>query len=267
MPKELADYLPESITQFGAQTYQLIFDPATPAEFLPRLVDKALHSGRVFRLTEMLLDRIDPEGAQFDLSLAASIAYLHDIGRPEELLTTGNLGTSDFDHGKRGAEMIEASGLNLDGCNFTAEMIAVVVGQHNQFAVNGIGPDLLPYLQLIRDADKVDNLLLVKGDYLQSLGMQMSQFENSSEISPAVWERFIDPEETLVLNGEVRTFADRLLFLLSWFHELYYPQTLAYLVEEKIPERIFALMEELGIEERRIETAKQVFSQQSGLRF
>jgi hypothetical protein len=37
------------------------------------------------------------------------------------------------------------------------------------------------------------------------------------------------------------------------------------LVEEKIPERIFELMEDLGVEAVTIQEAKRVFSRQSGI--
>jgi hypothetical protein len=212
------------------------------------------------------LERIDPEQAQFNWGLAGSMAYLHDIARPGELLGTGGYGiSSTYNHGEEGRRMILEAELDLEGYPFTPEMIAVGVAHHSPRDVNGVSPELLPYIWLIRDADKLDNLLLVNGDYWAHLQSYAPHLVPSPAITPLVWRQFSDPRLVSIHNSHIRTFGDTLLFILGWFFELHFAETVEYLVRERVPERIFELMEDLGVEAVTIQEAKRVFSRQSGI--
>ena len=117
---------------------------------------KEVHSRNVCDIMGRLADAAGL--AAGEATLAVAVALLHDVGRFEQYRHYRTFRDSEsINHALLGLQILRREGV-LDGLPpLERRTITAAIGLHNVFKVpDGLPEHLLRYVQLIRDADKLD---------------------------------------------------------------------------------------------------------------
>ncbi len=170
-----------------------------------------------------------------DLSLAEAAALLHDVGRFEQYrqYRTFRDGIS-VDHGAFGVEILLDSDILAGFDPRDRRIVLACVGSHNCFRLRKrITGEVLAFLRLVRDADKLD-IWRIFADYYR---------KPADERSPAIGQDLPDRVRCSlhicekVMRREpvrlscARTLNDFKLVQLSWVFDLAYPSSFRLLRE------------------------------------
>jgi len=178
-----------------------------------------------------ILKRAVVEEMQFILPFVIT-ALTHDVARPQEAIETGaHTNQHGFNHGKIGADMIANSPLNEMGIP-EFERIIAAVRQHGQIKAD----DSDCFTLIIRDADKMASLAEIEeasGRTFSSLTIGFSEDVLSCFLAG---KRF--------RTNQIKTRADRIVLLLSWYIDLNYDVTKELFFEERIDQRCLEILKE-----------------------
>ena len=106
-----------------------------------------------------------------DINLAILIAYLHDLGRFEELKTMSGFDSVRNDHALFASKILFEGGLIRDFIEDDSydEIIRKAIENHNKLAIEpGLNERELLHAKIIRDADKLDNFRVNKVSSIES---------------------------------------------------------------------------------------------------
>ena len=193
----------------------------------PLLQLKAKHSRRVADEARML--SADLGWSASERNVAEALGLLHDIGRFSQFLKYHTFADSaSVDHGEYGwtvtGRTAWLSGLTIK----EREAILNGIRYHNRRAIpEEISPQSLPFLRLIRDADKLDIfrvvLEAVERDGFRDLLQMLPGVVLDRSVSPQVIKEIEDHRRCSLSN--VRSLGDFLLMQLSWVYNLNYIPT------------------------------------------
>ncbi len=149
-----------------------------------------------------------------DINLAMLIAYLHDLGRFEELKTMSSFDSVRNDHALFASKILFEGGLIRDFIddNSYDEIIRKAIENHNKLNIeDGLNDRELLHAKIIRDADKLDNFRVNKVSSIESrFPNKFKTIEefNDSKISDNVYNS--------ILNNECVDIHDRVYPLDYW---------------------------------------------------
>jgi hypothetical protein len=183
------------------------------------------------------------EGLEDDrLLLAETVAILHDVGRFEQYHQFRTFRDSvSVNHAALGAEIIREIDLLADLFPHEREVVNHAVECHNAFTIpkNSLG-DQLFFLQLLRDADKLDIWRVFIENYEQPVEKRSAVvelgFPNEPHCSQEVLEMVARRE--LVPLSSVRTLSDFKLVQLSWVFDLTFPESYRIIAERDLVRQI-----------------------------
>lgn len=205
---------------------------------------KEIHTGRVVDNMRAIVS--DSPAAPQDALLAQAVALLHDVGRfPQYARYKTFLDSASENHGALGARVLAEAGILSHLPQREREIIAHSVKFHNAYALPDLGNrEVLPFLMLIRDADKLD-IWRVFIEYYETpvegrpsavgLGL-LDRNEYSGEIVSC-----IEKGRTASLSM-IRTFHDFKLMQLSWVYDLNFRASFRILRERAYLGRITATL-------------------------
>ena len=161
------------------------------------------------------------------------IGLYHDIGRFEQLSKYNTYYDNDnFDHGKVGCEIINKLNIKQP----IKEIMSVCTYEHNKFEISkNYDNNLLKYIKLIRDADKLD-IFRVYFKYYKGK-KYMPGYQPILEISDSVVE-CIENEKVVDYN-KLKTVLDFKCIQFSWIFDINYPKTIELIKENKYLERLY----------------------------
>lgn len=168
---------------------------------------------------------LDREG----LMLAETIALLHDVGRFEQYRQYRTFRDSvSVNHAALGAEIIREIDLLADLSPRERDLVNDSVETHNLFAIpKKIQGEHRFFLQLIRDADKLDIWRVFTEFFEQPEGERSSvaglDFPDRPECSQEVLDKVANGE--IVRLSSARTLNDFKLVQLSWVYDLTFPES------------------------------------------
>lgn len=174
--------------------------------------------------------------------LAETIALFHDVGRFRQYSEYRTFRDSDsVNHGMLGAEIIVEEKI-LEA--LTAEERDIIIRSvrfHNAFSIPDIdSPEIILFLKLIRDADKLD----IWRVFFEYFGKSASERSSSVALGfPDVPEYSEDVlscifEKRLVALSMIKTLNDFRLTLLSWVFDLNFKASLNMVIENDYVNRI-----------------------------
>lgn len=179
-----------------------------------------------------------------EVILAEGCGRLHDIGRFPQYEYYGSFSDADtMGHGTAGRRTMEAEGLpeRIDSGDWAC--IACAVEYHNR--KTGDIPADLPadaqrLLKIIRDADKLDIMDLalqsiIRDGFLELPDM-LPHIRLSRELTPDIIEEMRKGKSISISN--LRTLADFLVMLASWFYDLNYAPTGRLALSRNILQRL-----------------------------
>lgn len=209
--------------------------------FYETLNHKFRHSVAVWQAGRQIMAQtpeLSDVSPQFQL-LAEQALLFHDVGRFQEAVcryqaelqnTPMDLLSNQCDHGQIGYDLLK----NMPPYNDLRILLAIkchgkmmeevrTSDLWQQAEQSPLGKDAEKILYLVRDADKMANLRVIKQNnhlkedlFFKQLTPQML----NAPISEAVWQQFLQHQTVLFAN--VRSYADRLLMVLSWIFDLNY---------------------------------------------
>ena len=164
-----------------------------------------------------------------EIRLAEALGWLHDVGRFDQFDRHGHFqDASSFNHGHHGADLAEHSGLLDDLDDESCACLLNGIRHHNAKCIPaGLPPDHLRFLQLLRDADKLDIFRVVteglERDGFRELAGLWPGVDLDGPLHPALLQDIASGR-----NGDiahVRSLADFLLLQASWIYSLHFAPT------------------------------------------
>lgn len=178
-----------------------------------------------------------------DTEIAFASGLLHDTGRFRQFQDYGTFfDPASVDHGEEGYMELNRffpSGV-LDVT--TEKILKETARYHNKKDIVPTDRAVMPFLKLVRDADKLDILEVVRANVESGkMGELMPQMDLEGGISPALVEE-IDREGSASYSN-VRSLADFLFLQVSWVYDLNYEPSVVIFKERDTSEWFFSKLE------------------------
>ncbi|KAF0219252.1 MAG: metal-dependent [Geobacteraceae bacterium] len=180
------------------------------------------------------------------LALAEAIALFHDVGRFRQYRQYKTFKDSEsINHAALGAQVLRESGVLTAFPQPEQDIIIQAVRFHNAFAVpEKLSEEHRFFLQLIRDADKLD----IWRVFIEFYGLPEEErasavglgFPDTPECSPGVLA-FLNKGEMINLSL-LKTLNDFKLLQLSWVHDLNFTTSFKMVAERNIIDRLAAAL-------------------------
>lgn len=170
------------------------------------------------------------------IRLGEALGWLHDVGRFAQFAEFGHYhDATSFNHGWRGAEIVADSGLLASLPSVSQACLLDGIRHHNAKTLPAqIAASSLPYLKLIRDADKLDIFRVVieglKRDGFQELAAMWPHIDLHGPINPRLLHEIRANQQADLIH--VRSLADFLVLQASWMFTLNYAPS-AQLAQER----------------------------------
>lgn len=204
-----------------------------------------------------------------DLKLAETIALLHDVGRFEQYRQFRTFRDAvSVNHAALGAEIIRDVDLLAGLSPRERDLVNDSVEAHNVFKIpKTIQGEHRFFLQLIRDADKLDIWRVFSEYYGQPEGERSSAaglgFPDLPECSPEVLEK-LTGRETVRLSY-AKTLNDFKLVQLSWIFDLVFPESFHIVAEREIVDGIACWLPETEGARIAVETVRYFVDERRSL--
>jgi hypothetical protein len=191
------------------------------------------------------------EGLDDDrLLLAEAVALLHDVGRFEQYHQFRTFRDSiSVDHAALGAEIIREIDLLADLFPHERDVVNHAVETHNAFHIpKKFQGDTHYYLQLLRDADKLDIWRVFCENYEQPVEKRSAvvelDFPDLPQCSPDVLNKVAHRE--LVHLSQALTLSDFKLLQLSWVYDLSFTESFRIVAERDFLREIAATLPDVA---------------------
>ena len=188
---------------------------------------KVVHTYKVVENAKIIAKNLNL--SEEDIELAELIAFLHDIGRFEELNFLSQFDSVKFDHASYGCKMLFEDNLIryfIDDNSYD-ELIKIAIDNHSRLNIQeGLNDKFLLHAKIIRDADKIDNFRVKKEEKIEAIFpgkvKSIADMENS-KISDKVYET-IRNNKCVDIHDRV-TILDYWLCVLAFIFDLNYKES------------------------------------------
>ena len=183
---------------------------------------KVIHTYKVSENAKMIAINLDLNTE--DIELAELIGILHDIGRFDEIITTGECNSMKFDHAKHASKILFEDNHIRDFIddNKYDYIIKKSIENHNCFRIEeGLDEKVLLHCKVLRDADKLDIFRVKKEAELKgSYPRRVNKLEDIEEslISDKIYEAVL--KEECVLNSDRKYPLDYLVSNMAYVFDL-----------------------------------------------
>lgn len=205
---------------------------------LPMQELKLRHSRRVQQLASAIAEALEWQ-EENDAWLAHAVGLLHDTARFSQYRDYGTFFDAlSFDHGDRGAELLEAEFDWQDTEKKVKDTVLAAVRFHNKLELPANLPlSVFRFCALIRDADKIDVFRMVQHRIDNGTVYEMlPRHEKVEGLSPALVKEIEETGRGSYRNA--RSLQDYRLIQLTWGLDLNFSVSAATLREENIFGRI-----------------------------
>jgi hypothetical protein len=171
--------------------------------------------------------------------LARLIAFLHDIGRFEQLKRFGSFEPGVMDHAAYGVKILFEDGMIREFIKEDTydEIIKTAIAKHSDYKLEGIEDErTLLHAKLIRDADKLDNCRVKLEDTIETLLDVSPEELGREEISPEILEQ-VYRKETIV-NAKRKTKMDYWVSYVAYFFDINFKETMRIIHENQFINKI-----------------------------
>lgn len=183
-----------------------------------------------------------------EVMLAEAVALFHDVGRFPQYASYGTFRDSEsVNHGVLGADTLVQDGVLKELPRHEQTVIVQAVRYHNVLSLPAIRDrDVVCYLKLIRDADKLDALRIFSEYYESGDESRASATVFGLPESPRYSRGVLSKihSKSLITYAELVTVNDFKLLNLSWAFRLNFPGTYRLLKERGYLKRIVAQLPE-----------------------
>jgi len=181
-----------------------------------------------------------------DILTGEALGWLHDVGRFAQFSEYGHFhDATSVNHGECGSGIVQEADILSSLSEGTRHCLLEGIRHHNARTIPvKISEDCLPYLKLIRDADKLDIYRVVlehlQKDGFQELKNMWPHVDLRGPVSPKVLESA--QKEKNGATADIQSLADFLLLQISWVYELHYAPTLKSIAQQGILDDLAAYL-------------------------
>lgn len=187
------------------------------------------HTFEVVKITEKIAKKLNLN--EDGINLAKAIAYLHDIGRFEQVSKTNTFQDSVMDHADYGVDLLFNRHL-IEKFNINHQYYQVIekaIRNHNKLEIiDELTEDEEIFVKLIRDADKLD-IYRVRVKYLDN---NFTDIPSKINIDDFYHHKCIN-----LKNRQNR--SDSLLCVMAFVYDMNFKETIEVLKETKYYEQFF----------------------------
>jgi len=216
------------------------------------LMYKYHHTFRVMDICEEIAN--DLGLSDNDVYLAKLCGLLHDIARFKQWTQFKTYKDIDsFDHGDYGYKILKENDFIKQFVQDEEEISIVLdsVKYHNKLIVPIITEKNMLFSNIVRDADKLD-IMSTQGNQIK---------DNEIRLNEKMLNSIYNKE--ICKNKDVTTEIDHIIRMLSWVFDFNFKYSYKYLIENKIIEQKFNLLEIYG-ETEEIKKLKQFINERIG---
>ncbi|KJR40968.1 metal-dependent phosphohydrolase HD sub domain-containing protein [Candidatus Magnetoovum chiemensis] len=216
------------MTKEDLQRYKQWFDEfcksfyAENSEDQQNILLKEIHTAKVCEnMTEIAKTALDNECA---VMLAEAIALFHDVGRfPQYARYKTFKDSRSVNHGLLGAETLDELGILTGLPDKEQRTISAAVKYHNAYAIpDKQSDDVIKFLRLVRDADKLDIWRVFIEYYAVPIEKRASvvaqEYPDEPNYSLNLCDMLLDGK--MIPTNKVRTLNEYKLLQLSWIYDL-----------------------------------------------
>ena len=182
------------------------------------------------------------------LRLGETAALFHDLGRFEQFSTYRTFDDRESEnHAALSVNILKRAGVLNRLSDNEKSIIYTAIRYHNVYKIpGGLSPDILLFTRLLRDADKLDILLIVTTYYKQDPWESNPALEldlpNTNDFSPYLINDII--HNRCADGNNIRTYNDMKLLHVSWVFDINFIQTLRYIYHYDYINRIIDTLPE-----------------------
>ncbi|MCL1859557.1 MAG: HD domain-containing protein [Oscillospiraceae bacterium] len=193
---------------------------------------KLEHTNRVVNLSEILAESVFNTQEDY-IILSKIIAVLHDIARWDQMKTYGGFTDIQGDHGETGAAIISRNDM-LNGIETKYKQIVLTaIREHNKKYSGKYDKFTQMFVDIIRDADKIDNLYIEVENYNNSDKSlkNILPFSGEHRLSQKIYDNIMS--ESVSDSKDRETIIDFKFFKMSWCYEIKIPKSIEIIRESK----------------------------------
>lgn len=204
----------------------------------PNIMRKVKHSKKVKNLIKEMARVLN--WSEADILICEQIGFLHDIGRFKEYTEYKSYVSGKFDHGDYGVNLLKENNLykKFGILEENKEIIFNAIYYHNKLRVPDEHND--KFVKLIRDADKIENLMKLSDDDI--FYNYISKVYQGNIVNEKV-EACFNNEETVDL-ADIISLMDYYVLIIAFVFDINYDLSFKMLKEEKVLERFARLVPE-----------------------
>lgn len=175
--------------------------------------------------------------------IAKTIALLHDVGRFEQLCKHETFSDSEqINHIEIGISILKSENILSSLSDDVCEIILECIKYHDINEIPKTVPEnIIPYLKLIRDADRIDALNIVSKYYSECKPGKNKRLEmelaDKPEISKKVYKAIMD--EKVVTKKDILTLNDQKLYQMSWVYDFNFKKSFKIISEKSYLKKIY----------------------------
>ncbi len=183
---------------------------------------------------------IDLGWSENGVRLAEAVGLLHDIGRFSQFADYGTFEDSgSVDHTARGYDVAQTTSAVSSLDDFQRGILLDCIRHHRGRNIPAdIGRDAIPYLRVLRDADRLDRFRVTLDLVRSARSGDRLNLDIDGPVNPQISEA-VELQE-LASKKNIKTTLDFFLFRLSALFAIEYPQTFARLCASGIVEETLA---------------------------
>lgn len=194
------------------------------------IMGKYHHSFRVMEFCKEIA--ISLKLNEKDIYIASLCGLLHDIARFSQWTKYQTyVDKKSFDHGDEGERILSETITNFTNDSEISSIVIDSTKYHNKISIPPLDERRLLFIKIVRDADKLD-IMTEQGNYIFT-----DKIELKKELLDSIYNKQICKNE--YMTNEV----DSILRMISWIFDLNYKYSYHYLINKKIIEKKFNLLE------------------------
>ena len=199
------------------------------------IMNKYHHSFRVMEFCKDIAMSLNLNN--YDINIAGLCGLLHDIARFEQWTKYQTyVDLKSFDHGDYGYEILNNNEWirQFTGDDEIVSIVLDSVRYHNKLSVPPLSERHLLFVNIVRDADKLD-IITEQGNEINDESIVLKKC-----LIHDIYNK------TICKNENVQTDTDGILRMLSWVFDFNFEYSYQYLIDKKIIEKKFNLLEMYG---------------------
>lgn len=209
---------------------------------------KKVHTYEVVKLSEYIAKELNLDDE--DIEIAKLIGLLHDIGRFEQITTTGSwMDSEKMNHAEYGVKILFENGMirKFIKTDKYDNIIYKAIINHNKLDIEkGLNEKELLHTKIIRDADKLDNFRVKEMEELKNIFPFNPETIDYEEISEKVYNDFMNRK--CIVKKDRKTQIDFWISYIAFIFDLNFNISLKYIYDNNYIDKVINRIEYKNVE-------------------